>query len=143
MGFILIFLNWIVSWIRKAGEVLLSFPGKVTLFCTTLVSTISGVIAFIINTAGSIAAGFDSASAQVTDLNAVVNSNPIAQFLGYICSVDVLFSYLVSLVGIGAGYISFVFLSILSLALIVYVIPFLANLTLRLVRLVSAGFVDP
>lgn len=143
MGTILQFLTWIIQSIRKAGEALISFPGKVTLFVTTLVSTISAVIAFIINSAGSIASGFDTASSSVADLNSVVNSNPISQFLGYICSVDVLFSYLVSLVGIGAGYISFVFLAIVSLSLIVYVIPFLANLTLRLIRLLSAGYVKP
>ena len=143
MGYVVRFFEWIFKIIEKACEWASSLGGKITLFVTTMFSTIAGAVSFVIGHFTDVAQMFDYATAATDNVAGYIQGHPTGYLLAHAFSVDVAVNYLVSVTGIFCGLVGTLIIALFSYAMVCFVFPLVISVVLRTISLLSGGFVKP
>lgn len=137
------FFRWIGQMISTAVEWAGSLPGKVVLFCSTFFATFASSVSFVVNHLGDVATFFDKSTNAVEILGGVVSQSETYSLLGYALSLDVAIRYIVSIGGIFLGLVGTIIISLFAFVLFCYVFPLAISTGLRVVSLITGGWVKP
>lgn len=137
------FFRWIGHMISTAVEWAGSLPGKVVLFCSTFFATFASSVSFVVNHLGDVATFFDKSTSAVQSLGGVVAQSETYSLLGYALSLDVAIRYIVSVGGIFLGLVGTIIISLFAFVLFCYVFPLAISTGLRVVSLITGGWVKP
>lgn len=137
------FFRWVGQLISTAVEWAGSLPGKVVLFCSTFFATFASSVSFVVNHLDDVATFFDQSTNAVNQLGGVVAQSETYSLLGYCLSLDVAIRYCVSIGGIFLGLVGTIIIALFAFILFCYIFPLVISTGLRVVSLISGGWVKP
>lgn len=135
--------NWINRALTTALEWVISLPGLIVTFIGTLVGTVTFVVSYLqsISNGGSLLVnGTQAAVNSVQSLSFF--GSPIWSLFSWMGALDVLYEYLSFLGGIFLGYVGLCFATLLGGVIVLFAMVLSTNILQKLVRLVSAGFLN-
>lgn len=135
--------NWINRALTAALEFFVSLPGMIVTFFTTLTVVVLHVVSFFGELKGASSVLVSAVDSRVFELsNSSFVSSPIWALFSYMGALDVAFDYLISLGGVFLGFVGLSFATLLSGVIGCFTLVFTINITQKIVRLVSAGFLN-
>lgn len=126
-----------------AFEYVASIGSVLWLFATTFCSSIALFISKGISIFEAITEMFTSSTDRVEALSDAVSGNEWGLLLCHVFALDVAGGYLASIVTLVASILAFFFLQVICFSFWFWIAPTVIKITLRIIRLVSAGFVKP
>lgn len=142
MGVILTFFRWLDKLLTTALRWLVSLPGQIVLFFTTLVTTISEILSFFVDNIPSLTSMVNNAASQASSLSGHVYANSsYGSLLVHVTSLDVAFGYIVSVGGVFLAMVGALFIVVFCFVITAWVIPFALMVVQKTISVFSAGFV--
>lgn len=143
MTFIFDFFKRLWAWIGMAFEYVMSIGPALWLFATTFCSSIALFIAKGVSIFEALTSMFTASTGRVEALSDAVAGNEWGLLLCHVFALDVAGQYMASVVTLAAGVLGFLFLQVICFSFWFWIAPTVIKITLRIIRLVSAGFVKP
>lgn len=135
--------NWINRALSTAIEWIVSIPGLIVTFVGTLV----GIVTFVVQYLTSVSSSSSSlVSGVISSISTVASSSvfqsDVFHLISWMAGLDVAYEYLSMLGGLFLGFVGLCFGTLFGGLILLFASVVSVNIIQKLVRLVSAGFVN-